>query len=63
MGNKDKNKKISEKRNETVEFKHHIDSSSQYNRSDNLKFTAILLVQSENLVKIIKDALNILEGR
>ena len=59
----DMNKIISEERNKTVEFKYKIDSSSQYNRSDNLKFAGILLVQSENLVKIIKDALNILEGR
>ena len=37
----DMNKIISEERNKTVEFKYKIDSSSQYNRSDNLKFAGI----------------------
>ena len=55
MDNQDKDKIISEKHNETVEFKHPIDSSSQYNRNNNLKFTGILLVEGENLVNIIKD--------
>ena len=53
--NLDKDKVITELRNETGEFKHQIDSSSQYNRRDNLKFTGIPFVQGENLVNVIKD--------
>ena len=53
--NQDKDKKISEMCNETVEFKHQIDSSSQYNRRDNIKFTGIPQEVDENLVSKIQD--------
>ena len=53
--NQEKDKKISELCNETVEFKQQIDSSSQYNRRDNIKFTGIPQVEDENLVSIIQD--------